>query len=136
MAGLPGCPFWSALFVSSLSPVHWGFHVNRNGIPSGFHCDYWHAGIFSSIYSVVEVFAPPAVQGLVKLNTDFSKPLAERVSGSTLEKSALPLPSAFCTLYTDTPTTSVMWVTRKVPGLAEAMEEPVEELTQAWKITK
>lgn len=38
--------------------------------------------------------------------------------------------------YTDIPTTSVMWATWKVPGLAEAMKEPVEELTRAWKITK
>lgn len=85
---------------------------------------------------MVEVFAPLAAQGLVKLNRDFSKPLAELVSGSTLGKSALLLSSAFYTFCTDTPTTSVMWVTRKVPGLAEAMKEPVEELTRAWKITK
>lgn len=98
------------------------------------HCDYWHTGIFSSIYSVVEVFAPLAAWTLVKFDTDFSNLLAD--PSLTLEGSALTLPSAFCTFYTDIPATSVMWVTWTVPGLAEAMREPVEELTQAWKITK
>lgn len=134
MARLTVCTFRSAVFVSSLSPVHWGFHLNRNRIPSGFHCDYWHTGIFSSVYSVVELFAPPAAWTLVQFDTDFSNPLAD--PSLTLERSALTLPSAFCTFYTDIPTASVMWVTWKVPGLAEAMKEPVEELTRAWKITK